>query len=118
MKSQKDVDIFFLKQDALLRQRQKESGERHINKGVRDLNKTPEEIRQLAQHAKEMCLAEKGKRMEAKEEQQKERKEAVAKEELAKKYAQGTTIRLHNRFYKLFLHAKRPKGKTVDRKHE
>jgi hypothetical protein len=46
MKGQKGVAIFFLKQEALQRQKQNESSERRRNKGVRVLNKTSEEIKQ------------------------------------------------------------------------
>jgi hypothetical protein len=48
MRTQKDVDIFFHKQFALQRQKVKESEEKRKNRGSRDLNKTAEELKQLA----------------------------------------------------------------------
>jgi hypothetical protein len=82
------------------------------------LNKTAEELKQLAQIAKEMCFAQKGKRKEDIEEQQKERKAAARKRELEEVADEAKALRLHKKVYKSFLTAKRPKSKTVNRPHE
>jgi hypothetical protein len=105
MKSQKEVDIFFHQQEALQRQKQNESADRRRNKRARD-KMTTEEIKLLAQQAKD-------KRREDKE----EKKKAIDKEIKAKRFAEAAAQRIHKKIYKTFLDTKRKKGKSVDRQH-
>ena len=67
---------------------------------------TTEEIKLLAQQAKD-------KRREDKE----ERKKAIDKEIKAKKFAESAAKRIHKKVYKTFLDTKRKRGKSVDRQH-
>jgi hypothetical protein len=71
------------------------------------MNKTPEEIKVLANLARIQRYAKK-----------QERKEALEQTRKDKQFAQHSALRLHNKHYSAFLKSKRTKGKTVDRKYE
>ncbi len=117
-KSQKDVDIFFQRQAAELRQKQKASAERRRNKDPRDLNKTPEEIKELALEAKEMAQEAKASRKAMRENKRQAELAAEAKEVKLQKWNKAQAVKLMNRQYKTLLGPNRKKGKTADRQHE
>ena len=71
MKKQTDVDLFFNQQEALKRLKQKESEKSRRLKPPRVMNKTFEEIQQLAEQAKQQRMVQRSKHQE-------ERKKAIA----------------------------------------